>query len=621
MGRKRQRRSVRGERRAERPPRPAEAPGRERGYPFTLKLLVAGSILLLAFLLRFSSAHAINNRLLMDYDEYWHLHILNQMAELGYRPAVDWQAWAPTGRPMVHPPGYHYFLYLVWRILPNVSTFDVVFWCGPFLGVLGALGWLLLCRELYGGLHAGLIGASIYAVLLLTISPTLVGAARPQALAEVLLPHILWLYLRIPRAMRGWLQPLPGLLLGLLGLIWESSLYLYLPLIIVYWGGLSASGRATGSLHLYTLITILAALAVALPYWIPIYTAYGIWGNTPPWMLEYTNLFKGPDLPTRLYSHLIGGHIYLIASLAYLPILGWMVVKDRGLLPREVWSLMFMGLGSASLAVEPGLRLTGATLGLGVILASTSLAVRVWGRVKRRRVWRRLAMISALILLAASAAWAWLVSRGIPPSYLHAGFIPLEREVGGLIPAGSTVICPPMASSFLLSLGLRTPWDLYLEHLPEWASERAREAAMIYLAESEGEALKLMGRFGAEWLLVDLDVTLPGSLGPLLRAVGRGESPEEFFRGVEVRESRPKVGRDPVTGGPLWLGTFEEAVVGYEHAPTEAGRQLLLARLLWNEGAVRLRSAPALDPPRRLSLVWRDPSGRAFLYRVVEVEP
>jgi hypothetical protein len=332
-------------------------------------------------------------------------------------------------------------------------------------------------------------------------------------------------------------------------------------------------------------------------------------------MLRSTLTFWRPDIGFLLYAHLAGCHILYLAALLIWPVLIRRIVLDRGELPREAWGLTLFGVGLAGEFVGPGMRLMGAALGSGIILLLASGLGRLHaGRPKMRR---GLALALGLLFGLSGLYTFHFAGSTFTAYYEETGLTELREALGDRLPTGSTVICRPQDAAFLLGLGMRTPWDLYLEHLPPWAPLQASRAAGVYLARSEEEALRLMRELNASHILVRLEQTQPDQLAMLLEAAGRDGGAEDYFNLTEVRESRPKVIRDPVTGGPLIVpGVFEEAVVGYEWAPTERGRELLLARLLWNNATGNVLRNPMPDPPQRFRLVWVSRDRRVALYGV-----
>jgi hypothetical protein len=408
---------------------------------------------------------------------------------------------------------------------------------------------------------------------------------------------------------------LGGSLLAVQILTWEASIYLYIPLVILYWLARTLAHRADRPLHTHMATVLAIASATAIAYYAPIILEYGIWRNTPAWMLRSTLTFWRPDIGFLLYAQLLGNHVLYLAGIVAFPILFWRVLKDRSRLPCEAWGLALFGVGFLGGLAGLGMRIIGATMGFGLILL---LASGFGGLYAGRPKWRgRLAAVLSLLIILSGLYSAYLETAEVQPYYGMVGALDLREIVGDKLPMGSTVICPFQDAALLLGLGMRTPWDLYLEHLPPWAPLQASRAAGVYLARSEEEALRLMRELNASHILVRLEQTLPDQLATLLEAAGRDGGAEEYFNLTEVRESRPKVLRDPVTGGPLIVpGVFEEAVVGYEWAPTERGRELLLARLLWNNATGNVLRNPMPDPPQRFRLVWVSRDRRVALYGV-----
>jgi len=592
-------------------------------YTRAFKLFLLGLVVLGVFMVRFSSTQAQALTVFQGDDEYWHLHVLNQMVKLGYRPSIDYQAWVPSGRPMVHPPLYHYLIYGICRLF-NSNPFDVMFYSGAFIAVLGVLGWFLLCRELYeNNWFAGLMGASIYAVLPITVAPTTVGSARPQALAEVLMPFALWLFLYATRTGKKWMYALPGVLLGVLSLIWESSIYLYFSLVALFWVASIVGKKASKRLHLLSFLTLSIAIAIAMSYYLPIYMQFGIWENTPGFMLKSTFTFWRPDLLSLLYGQLVVNHVFYIISIIAFPLLLLYAIAERESLPCESFALTFMGLGLIG-TFFLGMRIIGATLGFGIILTFTSTLEKGWRNPILLRTQRGHALFAGClcVLLTVSAAYtAYCTASEFIPYYETVSLTSLRGKIGKDVPRNSTVICPLRDAAFLLGHGLRTPWDAYLEHMPLWTKERTGKIVSVFLAKNEDEALKLMKEFDADYLLVRYELTYPEEFQLLLEAVGVNDDPYQYFNFTAIKETRPKLLLDPNTGKPvipIQVSGYEDVVLGYEFAPQPKGRQFLLSSLIWNKDANTFKTDIPLPPiPQHFKLVWKSSDGMVLLYKVV----
>ena len=320
-----------------------------------------------AFLIRFSSTQAIEAQCFTGDDEYWHLHIINQMKP--YRPSVDYQSWLPSGREIVHPPVYHYLIYFA-SSLSGRPAFNIMFYIGPFISAVGVAAWFLLCRELYGD-FAGLVGASVYAVLPFTVAKTVVGSARPQALAEVICVLGMWLFFCAYHKESKPLALVSGVVLGVAALTWESALFLYIPLVLLFYLLHLLFRKASRSVHNVCLLTLALAFALALAWYVPVYVKYGIWGNTPSYLLKATTMFWKPDLLFTFYSTLVANHVfYAVAIVAFPFLLIYNLAKRE--FSREFLALMLMGLGLLAL-VFFSMRIINAILGSGIILVFASL--------------------------------------------------------------------------------------------------------------------------------------------------------------------------------------------------------------------------------------------------------
>jgi hypothetical protein len=598
---------------------------REFGFLFSrgFKFAVLACFLALAYVVRIVPTEAVRLGMFQGDDEYWHLHVVNQMLSLGYRPSVDVQAWAPVGRPLVHPPIYHYLIYALARLFSR-DAFTVMFNIGPFIAVLACLGWFLLGRKLFNGWIAGLTACGVYAVLPIAVAPTCLGNARPQALAEALMPYAfaMILYGSECRSWKGFAYAtVSGLLLGAAVLIWESTIFLYFPLAILYWLVKTATHQANKRFHLNMVLTLTIASIVTAIYYAPVYLDFGVWNNTPAWMLQSTMTFWRPDIGFLLYAQLVGNHVFYVGAIVAFPILILLLLADWKTLPREVWGLTLFSIGFFGGLAGLGMRVIGATLGFGVILTFASVFSKLYrSNVAFPTLKAKTCLAVALcVLVGLSGAYtAYMTAAESVPYYETVSLTGLRGIIGNTVPANSTVICPLGDAAFLLGCGLRTPWDAYLEHLPSWASTHARKVASVFLAQSEEEALRLMGEFNASFILVRVEQTYPDEFALLLEAAGVNGKAEEYFNWTAITELRPKMVKNPATGQWEFFGTFEQVVVGYEWAPQAKGNNTLLARLVFNKDACVLKHTVMPEPPEHFKLVWISQDKTVMLYKVVD---
>jgi len=576
-----------------------------------LTVVALFGIVLCGFSVRFSSTQAIEAQSFMSDDEYWHLHIINQMSP--FRPSVDYQSWVPTGREIVHPPVYHYVIYLLSVVLGR-PAFTVMFYSGPFIAALGVLAWFLLCRELYGD-FAGLVGATVFAVLGITVAPTVVGAARPQALAEMISAWGLWLFFcAYHKQSKSWALA-SGAVLGVAALTWESTLFLYVALVVLFYLGHLILRRASRSVHNVCLLTLSPAFALALAWYIPVYTKYGIWGNTPSFMLKATTTFWKPDLLFMLYQQLVANHVFYAVAIVGFPFLFVYSLVRGKRVSQDFLALAFMGLGLLGLTAF-GLRIIGATLGFGIVLVFASLLAKAWKMALVRT--RMLLSVFLCILVAASGVYtAVTISTEGVPYFKTTGLIELEPLIGREIPLNSTVVCWVQDSAFLLGHGLRTYWDAYLEHMPPWTGKRGSEIASIYLAKSEAESLQILARLNASYILVWKSLTYTFPFDCFLEACNINGKPDEYFNFTAIKQTRPRIIKDPQTGQSIPTQYFETVIVDYEFCPTDKGRGMMLARLVWNkETGNLLKYSPMPEPPKHFKLVWRNADAEITLYKV-----
>lgn len=559
-------------------------------YRKPAKIALLAFIVFLAFIMRFSSSQCLSSHMFLGDDEYWHLHVLNQMVKVGHRPQFDFQAWAPRGREMVHPPIYHYLLYYVWKLFRgSVSTFDVMFWIGPFISMLGVIGWFLLCRALYGNSwFAGLVGASVYTVFPLTVEATAVGAARPEALAEAFMPLVLWVFLKGYKYKRKVFYVLPGVGFGLLSLIWGSSILLYFPLIIIFWIINLSTNNASKRLHIYCLATLSITLSITMWHFLPIYLKYGIWENTPSYLLSCTKTFFRPSLTSVLLDYTLQFNVFLFSALLSYFL---MLLSTPENIKSDFPALWFMTLGLLNMCFL-GVRVTISTLPFGILLCFTSLCWRVY--LNKTLIpsfeWRLYfyGSLCLIMILSGFCTFHFLIPR-FSPHYSKHNFSSITQVD---IPDNSTVICWIGDSAFLLSHNLRTPWDYFMEYLPPWAEQQARKVMAIYMCESEVEAIQLMKEFNASYILVRIELAFPGRFKYFLESQGLNDNPQSYFT-VSVAE--PHYSK------------------GFRVSPTEKGSEILIGRLIWN-----FQTGYQIPYLEHFMLVWKSEDGNVLLYKVRE---
>jgi hypothetical protein len=569
-------------------------------------------IILIGFAIRFSNIKAQELQMLVGDDEYWHLHILNQMSNLGYRPQIDTQAWFPIGREMIHPPIFHYFTYLVY-VFSGLSTFQTLFYIGPFIAIIAMVGWFLLCKELFKSNKAGLIAMMVYAVLPITVAPTVIGAARPQAFAEALMPFAFFLFLKsenVKYLNQRLLIILPGLLFALIGLTWEASLYLYLPLLLIL-GLLKKRAKSV-------ITVLIIALSIDMLWYLPIYLKYGLWNETSNTLLQTTYTFWNPDLAFRLYAMLLANHFFLLIPIIAFPYLIYKFIKNRkdmNFISREFLTIAFLGFGLFAMLFL-GQRFVGATIGFGLILFFASFGSRLSSD--------KLKALLVILLLSSAIFTGYMNSTEAIPCYEISGLSPLRNAFGNELPYNSTVVCWLGDASFLLAHGFNTPWDAYLEHLPSYAKEQSNKIARIYLSENEADAIAIMKDLQASYLLVRYELTFPDTFKTLLQLKGadnnliQSDNPKSYYDFITIKKTIPIFAKDEngnILNPPIILGYKDVDVQDY--LPTELGKNLLLSHLIWNEEAKPLKPI-TLSKPSMFELIWQSEDGYVLLYKVIE---
>lgn len=563
-------------------------------YTRAFKLSILLLIILVGCVLRLGTVQVLSNRMFMGDDEYWHHHIIEQMVKLGYRPLVDYQSWVPQGREMVHPPLYHYLVFYVWKLFSplSISIFDVMIWLTFFMGIIGTFVWFKLCTEVYGTEVAGFFGSALYSIVPSMSSRFSIGGARPQPLAELVSIFGLYVFARTMKHSRKFLLPLSGLVLGLACLFWEAAMY-FLPLIVVYWILNTCIKKSTNELHFKCLITVSTAIIVALVYFYPIYVKYGLYDNTPSFMLKETMTFwlAGGTL-NMLWVQILLHHVFLIGALISYPILIFYDFGSKEWLLKDYLALTWMTLGIIGFFV--GLRLIAAFLPFGITMILVSSFTRIWQYFRGFEKIKFLIAIFLCILLIVSAGYTFYLAREPKPRYSELSS--LRSLNGNEVPINSVILSWWSESSFFLGHGLRTLWDGYLEHMPSWTWERGREIASFYLSEDENSALEIINRLNVSFVFVEKTYAVPKQFKSFLEAYGLNEDAESFFGFRIIREG--------------------DQVVGYEFAPKEKAEDIMLTRLIWNNMTGNLlETMPMPAPTQHFQLVWKNED--AMLYKVV----
>jgi len=256
-------------------------------------------------------------------------------------------------------------------------------------------------------------------------------------------------------------------------------------------------------------------------------------------------------------------------------------------------------------------------LGFGILLIFVSLVAKAW-RVAMIRSRALLCGFLCILLLASGVYAVAFTSNELVPQFKETGLLEMEPLIGREVPLNSTIVCWWEDSAFLLGHGLRTYCDSYLEHMPPEAKTRASEIVSVYLAGTEAESMQVLGRLNASYILVRKSLTYPDQFQFLLEGRGINAKPEAYFNFTAVKETRPKLIKDPQTGQWTVTGQFEEVIVDYEFAPTDKGRDTTLARLVWNnETGNVLKHFPVPKPLEHFELVWKSEDGEIMLYKVV----
>jgi len=526
----------------------------------------------------------------VDDDSWWHQHLIDQILQYGQRLDPDPMSWAPEGRPMTHPPGYHFLIAYVSKLFP-IPAYDTAFWFVAVSGTLCIIAWFLLSREIFGT-FGGFLSAFLYAVTPITVSKTIVGKSRPPTITEAFLILGLWLFLYIQRTeKKSYWMVLPGIVMGISALFWEGTLYFYITLILAYWIASILFKQATRQTHLLCLTTLIVSMAVALTWYGPIFLRFGLdpHANTPPNVLKNTLFYQTEGIAELT---LFGGNFSLIGALITYPILVFRALKDKQKLMKNFFGLTWMTLGLAAFLMGFGRRFVDILFILGIIMVFVYGVKTIWDKTSS---WRpRIAILLGVLIITN----AYITATGLVQMRIfYEADVEMTKAIGVEIPANSIILSWWSEGGFLAGAGEKNVFDLYLQWVPSWAKTRDIQVATFYLTENETEALAILKNFNATYVLVNVLYCYPYIFKQILDSKGINAKPEEYF----------------------WFYKTATGSLG-EFGPTEKGRGTLLARLVCNTQTGNiLKQWPMPQPPSdHFQLVWKNQNSEIMVYKVIQ---
>lgn len=571
--------------RAEQPQNSSFLHSKSARYFFLIAVLIG------AFVLRYSDIRIIKLGLLTSDDPWWHWRVVQDIERFGYRPSTITWSWVPYERAQTYPPFFHYLIYGLTRAF-NADSYQIMANIGPYLGLLSVLGLFLFFRELYNSWATGLIGAGIYSVSGMLVLEEIAGASRPEIFAAAVFPFVLYYLARAQKKQRVRYALVAGALLAIQVLTWEASLLMHLGFIVIFWLFSTISGQVKKQSY-YVLALMIAAVA-AFSWYGPIYASYGLpWTNAPSVLMARTTILNSSDFIPTLETFLARDPIFGLLAIVGAPLLFLLTKKKK--LPQETFGLLIFTLGFVTMfSGFGGSRIWRATLPFGAVLVATSLLSISWSHVKTEKTKKKFLTVLLILFLAHWFYTNYYVSIYVNVFYYQNGLYSLRELIGHEVPRASVIVCWLTDCSFLLGNGERTLYDLYLEHLPAYADEQVRKALSIFLKTNETESILSMQEFGADYILVNREMTYPESMEVLLEASGRtGEKPSAYFR---------------------WFSPYSPF-----YWPTELGSKTLLARLLWNmTHFVNPSGLPVPPSPEHFTLVWKNYQLSVALFKVIE---
>jgi hypothetical protein len=222
----------------------------------------------------------------LSWDVFFHIHMAKLYLEHGI---IMWDplTYAPFGRPIYYPPGFHFFI----AILSKLSAYDLINitrFMQPFLAFSAVLSFTYLVYKLYD-LSIGFLGGFL---LIITLPFYRFMFPIPESMVMIFLPlAIYFYYLGVEK--NSYTNILAsGMLSGLNLLIHPSSAVLLIIVLGFYTFILKVIGRNV--ISKYFLLYASLATVIASSWWVPLLLNYGYVFNVPPIMVtlsDYPRIF------------------------------------------------------------------------------------------------------------------------------------------------------------------------------------------------------------------------------------------------------------------------------------------------------------------------------------------
>jgi len=222
----------------------------------------------------------------LSWDVFFHIHLAKLYLEHGI---IMWDplTYAPFGRPIYYPPGFHFFI----AILSKSSAYDLIKitrFIQPFLAFSAVLSFTYLAYKLYN-LSVGFLAGFL---LIITLPFYRFMFPIPESMVMIFLPLAIYFYY-IGLEKNSYTHILAsGVLSGMNLLIHPSSAVLLIIVLGFYTFVLKVVGRKVFSKYFLLYATL--AIVIASWWWVPLLLNYGYVFNVPPIMVplfDYPRIF------------------------------------------------------------------------------------------------------------------------------------------------------------------------------------------------------------------------------------------------------------------------------------------------------------------------------------------
>lgn len=220
----------------------------------------------------------------LSWDIYYHVHLAQLYLEHGFT-YWDPLTIAPSGRPIVYPPVFHFLLAGLSYIF-NTDPFQVARFIQPVLGMALVLSITYVTYRLFGfisGISAGIL--TIFS--LITINRGFF--ASPGTLSLILMPLILYTYYRANEEGKFKFLVVSAVLCGVVVLTHSLTAFMILLVVFTFAVAMKLLKRTFNPKYLAIFLVVTAGMA--LVWWGPLYILYH----------PEFNVFPGYPLPISEY--------------------------------------------------------------------------------------------------------------------------------------------------------------------------------------------------------------------------------------------------------------------------------------------------------------------------------